>query len=151
MILMSKKSYWNAYRWNRAMLMYVKNDYLKCETYLNKLSPEEKEKEPYKIMLNLLKDDSIRAETEDFEKVTVSNCLNKTNNINIESDIESEVYNKIKNILESNNVDIEPLKMRHTGVYTDICYFNILFRLKLNGKKRYILNNIENQKLERNE
>ncbi|PRR78044.1 DNA polymerase III subunit epsilon [Clostridium liquoris] len=151
MILMSKKSYWNAYRWNRAMLMYVKNDYLKCETYLNKLSPEEKEKEPYKIMLNLLKDDSIRAETEDFEKVTVSNCLNKTNNINIESDIESEVYNKIKNILESNNVDIEPLKMRHTGVYTDICYFNILFRLKLNGKKRYILSNIENQELEGNE
>lgn len=154
LILMCRKDYWNAYRWYRAMLMYSQNDYLRCEEYLNKLSQEEKEKEAYKIMLNLLNEDVIAEETENFEEITDSNCLNETDiisakNINIENDIEVEVYNKIKNILENNDINTEVLKLRHTGVYTDIYYFNILFRLKLNGKKRYVLSNIENEKLEK--
>ncbi|MGL4873184.1 MAG: hypothetical protein ACRC30_00835 [Clostridium sp.] len=54
LILIMKKSYWTAYKWNRSIVMYLKNDNKESLEYLEKLSKEEKEKESYKKMKKLL-------------------------------------------------------------------------------------------------
>lgn len=53
-VLMLRKSYWNAYRWDKAVQMYLKKNYAQSKAYLDKLSSKEKEKPSYGEMLNLI-------------------------------------------------------------------------------------------------
>lgn len=62
---------------------------------------------------------------------------------------EEEVYYTIKEILERNNRDISCFKIKHTGVYSDFSVFYPFLRVKLNGKKQYILSNMDNSEVER--
>ncbi|MGL4847866.1 MAG: hypothetical protein ACRC28_02910 [Clostridium sp.] len=54
LILIMKKSYWIAYKWNRSIVMYLKDDNKESLEYLEKLPKEEKETEAYKKMKKLL-------------------------------------------------------------------------------------------------
>ena len=54
LVLSFRKSYKNAYRWNKAITLYFNNDIEKAKTYLDKLSSAEKEGQAYKKMLKLL-------------------------------------------------------------------------------------------------
>jgi len=49
-----RKSYKNAFKWDKAITLYFKNDIEKAKTYLDKLSSSEKEGQSYKKMLKLL-------------------------------------------------------------------------------------------------
>lgn len=53
-ILSFSKNYKDAFKWNKAITLYVNNDIEKSKTYLDKLSTSEKEGEAYKKMLELL-------------------------------------------------------------------------------------------------
>lgn len=53
-LLMFKKSYWNSYRWDKAVQLYLKKNYSKSKVYLDKLPSKEKETPAYREMLNLL-------------------------------------------------------------------------------------------------
>lgn len=54
LIFIMKKSYWIAYKWNRSIVMYLKDDNKESLEYLEKLPKEEKEKEAYEKMKKLL-------------------------------------------------------------------------------------------------
>ncbi|OPX47706.1 hypothetical protein CLTHE_16860 [Clostridium thermobutyricum DSM 4928] len=49
-----KKEYSIAYKWNRSIVMYLKNGFKESNDYLERLPNEEKEKESYKKMKKLL-------------------------------------------------------------------------------------------------
>lgn len=53
-VLMFRKSYWNAYRWDKAIQLYLKKNYTQSQECLDKLSSKEKEKPSYGEMLNLI-------------------------------------------------------------------------------------------------
>lgn len=54
LVLSFRKSYKNAYRWNKGITLYFNNDIEKAKMYLDKLSSSEKEEQAYKKMLKLL-------------------------------------------------------------------------------------------------
>ncbi|MGL5416542.1 MAG: hypothetical protein ACRDDY_05570 [Clostridium sp.] len=56
LFLIMKKAYWIAYKWNRSIVMYLKDDSKESLEYLEKLPDEEKEKEAYKKMKKLLEE-----------------------------------------------------------------------------------------------
>lgn len=51
-----KKEYMIAYKWNRSIVMYLKNGFKESKDYLERLPEEEKKKESYKKMKKLLLD-----------------------------------------------------------------------------------------------
>ena len=54
LVLSFRKSYKDAYRWNKGITLYFNNDIEKAKMYLDKLSSSEKEEQAYKKMLKLL-------------------------------------------------------------------------------------------------
>jgi hypothetical protein len=54
LVLSFRKSYKDAYRWNKGITLYFTNDIEKAKMYLDKLSSSEKEEQAYKKMLKLL-------------------------------------------------------------------------------------------------
>lgn len=62
-ISMCKKSYWDAYRWHKAIEMYKRGNYAKSKAYLYKLSNLEKESDAYGKMMDLLSENNA---SEDF-------------------------------------------------------------------------------------
>lgn len=59
-VLSFRKSYKNAYRWNKTITFYFNNDIEKAENYLDKLPASEKEGEAYKKMVKLLKTTNLK-------------------------------------------------------------------------------------------
>ncbi|MDF2881382.1 MAG: hypothetical protein K0R54_1939 [Clostridiaceae bacterium] len=53
-LLMFKKSYWNSYRWDKAVQLYLKKNYSQSKVYLDKLPSKEKEKPAYREMVDLI-------------------------------------------------------------------------------------------------
>jgi len=54
-----RKSYKDAYRWNKSIVLYFTDDIEKAKTHLDKLSLSEKEGEAYKEMLKILNKESV--------------------------------------------------------------------------------------------
>ena len=95
LIKLCKKEYWINYRWDRAIYMYAKGDYLKCKKFLDKLPSEEKEKECYKTIVSIINEENT--------------CQEKYNNlennyINTEVNLNDEYLNE--SLEEDSDVDL---------------------------------------------
>ncbi|WP_160674718.1 3'-5' exonuclease [Clostridium sp. C8-1-8] len=76
------------------------------------------------------------------EKIVATTKPKKNENTEVDNkfkEIEQQCYENIKQILLRNNRPIKFLKPGHTGNYFDILTFYTLVRIKLQGKKQYIL------------
>lgn len=76
------------------------------------------------------------------EKIVVATNKPKKENTEVDNkfkEIEQQCFENVKQILLRNNRSIKLLKPGHTGNYFDILTFYILVRIKLQGKKQYIL------------
>ena len=76
------------------------------------------------------------------EKISAISKPKKKENIVVDDknfQIEQQCYKIVKEILIKNNKSLEFLKSSHTGNYYDIVTFYTLVRIKLKGKKQYIL------------
>lgn len=65
---------------------------------------------------------------------------NKLKNLTVQ---ELEAFNIIKDMLIKNKRDIKYLSFRKTGKYFDVVTFFDFARIKLNGKKHYLISNLE--------
>lgn len=59
-VLMFRKSYWNAYRWDKAIQLYLKENYTQSKACLDKLSSKEKEKPAFREMADLINGSKVR-------------------------------------------------------------------------------------------
>lgn len=95
-------------------------------------------------MLNLSINNKCKVEA----KIYLDFCNEKKEKEKLFNEIEKNIFEQIKRILIENNRDIKYLRMKRTGVYADICVFYNMFRMKCNGKKQYVLTNIDKKLLE---
>lgn len=86
------------------------------------------------------------------EKINSSSKPKKKENIAVDDkvfQIEQQCFKIVKEILIRNNKSLGFLKYSHTGNYYDIVTFYTLVRIKLKGKKQYILSRYSEAEIKR--
>ncbi|MCR4945193.1 MAG: hypothetical protein K5986_12335, partial [Clostridium sp.] len=63
-------------------------------------------------------------------------------------ELEKQAYDVVKDILIRNNMDMSYFKAAKKGVYLDFTALYSFLRIKLNGKKQYVLTNMEEDGIE---
>lgn len=153
LIKVCKKEYWINYRWDRAIYMCARGDYLKCKKFLDKLPSEEKEKECYKKILSIINGESIcQEQSNDLE----NNYINTEDNLNdeylnesLEDDsdldlfIEKRILAKNEKIIYSNGVYNEFIVIDTETIGLDCVYDKIIEISALKYKNGKIVERFE--------